>query len=54
MQQDLFISEPDIAAGTTLSGEPVWYDRRNCRWTIDPEDLWLTEEQLLQKYGSAA
>ena len=53
MQMDLFIPEPDIKAGTTLSGQPVWYDRRNCRWTTDPADLFLTEDELLRKYGSS-
>jgi len=47
------IPEPDILGSTNASGRDVWYDRARCRWTTDPFDLWLSDEQLLQKYGPA-
>lgn len=54
MQMDLFLPLPDIPAGSSASGKPLWYDRRRCVWTTNPDDLFLTDEQLIEKYGAAA
>lgn len=48
------IPEPMIAGADNASGRDVWYDRARCMWTVDPFDLWLSDEQLLLKYGPAA
>lgn len=53
-QPDLFIPTPDIPAGTTVAGDAVWYCRRRAVWTTDPADLFLTDEQLVAKYGVGA
>ncbi len=53
-QLSLFIPEPDISGSTNASGRDLWYDRARCMWTPDPFDAWLSDEQLLKKYGTAA
>lgn len=48
-----FYPPPMISGTTNVSGRDVWYDRRRCAWTTDPEDLFLSNEALLAKYGPA-
>lgn len=50
-QLDLFKPEPMIKGSTNASGKDVYYCRRRLVWTTDPEDLYLTDIQLYQKYG---
>lgn len=52
-QPDLFIPTPTISGETNASGRDVWYCRRRMTWTVDPADLFLTDAQLLAKYGPA-
>jgi hypothetical protein len=53
-QPDLFAPPPPMIRGeTNLSGRDVWYCRRTCRWTTDPEDLSLSDAELMVKYGPA-
>lgn len=47
------IPDPMIPAATNAAGRDVWYDRARCMWTHDPFDIWLSDEQLLKKYGPA-
>lgn len=44
---------PDIPGSTNGSGRDLWYDRARCTWTPDPFDAWLSDDQLLKKYGPA-
>jgi hypothetical protein len=52
-QGDLFRPAPSILGETTIGGKDVWYCPRTCRWTTDPEDLFLSDAQLMAKYGPA-
>lgn len=52
-QLSLFIPEPDIPGTTNASGRDVWYDCARCMWVVDPFDAFLSDAQLLQKYGPA-
>lgn len=52
-QPDLFRPAPMISGKTNMSGRDIWYCRRRMVWTIDVEDLFLTDVQLLTKYGPA-
>lgn len=44
---------PDIPADTNASGRDVWFDRARNVWVSDPFDAWLSDDQLLKKYGPA-
>lgn len=50
---DLFSPPPMISGSTNGSGRDVWYDFRRCNWTTDPIDLFLSDDQLIAKYGEA-
>lgn len=56
MTEQLFlplIPPPDIQGSTNLSGRDLWYDRARCVWITDPFDAWLSDDQLMKKYGPA-
>lgn len=48
-----FYPPPMISGATNMSGRDVWYDRRRLRLTVDPEDLFLSDRALIEKYGTA-
>lgn len=52
-QLSLFIPEPMIPAAASAGGRDLWYDYGRCVWVADPFDAFLSDEQLLQKYGPA-
>lgn len=52
-QLDLFTPPPMILGSTNASGRDVWFDRARSMWTLDPFDAWLSDEQLVAKYGAA-
>jgi hypothetical protein len=52
-QTDLLRPNPMIPAATSFMGVDIWRDPRTCRMTSDVEDLFLTDAQLIAKYGRA-
>jgi hypothetical protein len=52
-QGDLFRPPPSIRGETTIGGKDLWRCPRRLVWTTDPEDLFLSDAELMAKYGPA-